>query len=115
MGELKKMKKATDVTVGKVKKAAGEFKKGFTEETDIFDIVLEYLINEGYADTDEAAIVIMANMSEDWKQSIIEGKKEIPNIVVRKQMERKNDDDFSADKTKNPKKLRKQKAMGEHG
>jgi hypothetical protein len=25
-----------------------------------------------------------------------------------------NDDNFSADKTKNPKKLRKQKAMGEH-
>ena len=41
-------------------------------EYDIFDTVLEYLIAEGYADTEEAALVIMANMSEEWKQSIVE-------------------------------------------
>ena len=38
-----------------------------------YDIVFEYLISEGYADTNENALVIMANMSEDWKQSIVEG------------------------------------------
>jgi len=37
-----------------------------------YDIVFEYLISEGYADTNENALVIMANMSEDWKQSIVE-------------------------------------------
>ena len=41
-------------------------------ETDLFDYILEYLVAEGYADTNEAAVTIMANMSEDWKQSIVE-------------------------------------------
>lgn len=137
MGELKKMKAATDVTVGKVKKAAGEFKKGFTSEEveliermrgdegweenprnrevrrhnlslgytasgrsrsktqqksstsardslkakgnvpkkdgkDMFEHILDHLVAEGYADNDKAALTIMANMSEGWKQSIME-------------------------------------------
>ncbi len=42
-------------------------------ETDLFDYLLEYLVAEGYADTNKAAINIMANMSEEWKQSIVEG------------------------------------------
>jgi hypothetical protein len=39
---------------------------------DMFDVVKGYLIGEGYADTEEAALAIMTNMSEEWKQSIIE-------------------------------------------
>jgi len=42
------------------------------ESFDLFDVILEHLVAEGYADTNKAAIVIMANMSEDWKQSIVE-------------------------------------------
>jgi hypothetical protein len=42
-------------------------------EYDLFDTILEYLIAEGYADTNEAALVIMGNMSEGWRQSIVEG------------------------------------------
>jgi hypothetical protein len=42
------------------------------ESFDLFDTILEYLVAEGYADTNEAAIVIMANMSEEWRQSIVE-------------------------------------------
>ena len=38
---------------------------------DLFDYLLEYLVAEGYADTNKAALVIMANMSEEWKQSIL--------------------------------------------
>ena len=41
------------------------------ESYDLFDYIMEYLITEGYADTNENALVIMANMSEDWKNSII--------------------------------------------
>ena len=41
---------------------------------DMFDIVQGYLIDEGYAETEEAAAVIMANMSEEWRTSIIEQK-----------------------------------------
>jgi len=42
------------------------------ESFDLFDYLLEYLIAEGYADTNKAALAIMANMSEEWKQSICE-------------------------------------------
>ena len=38
---------------------------------DMFNVVKGYLIGEGYADTEEAALAIMTNMSEEWKQSII--------------------------------------------
>jgi len=42
------------------------------EAVDLFDTILEYLVAEGYADTNEAAIAIMVNMSEDWRESIVE-------------------------------------------
>jgi len=45
---------------------------------DPFDYILEYLVAEGYADTNEAAISIMANMSEEWREGIVdESYKEI--------------------------------------
>jgi hypothetical protein len=40
---------------------------------DMFDVVKGHLLDEGYADTEEAALAIMANMSEEWRESIIEG------------------------------------------
>ena len=46
--------------------------KKMKEEVDIFDVILEHLVAEGYADTNQAALAIMANMSEEWKQSIVE-------------------------------------------
>ena len=42
------------------------------ENYDAYDLVLSHLINEGYADTQEAALAIMGNMSEDWRESIFE-------------------------------------------
>jgi len=39
---------------------------------DLFDIIKGHLLDEGYADTEEAAEAIMVSMSEDWKQSILE-------------------------------------------
>ena len=47
-------------------------KSDVTSGFDMFDVVKGYLIGEGYADTEEAALAIMANMSEDWKYSIME-------------------------------------------
>ena len=41
-------------------------------DLDLFDIVKGYLIDEGYAETEEAAAVIMANMSDEWRQSIVD-------------------------------------------
>ena len=39
---------------------------------DVYSIVLEHLLSEGYASTEESAKVIMANMSESWISSIVE-------------------------------------------
>jgi hypothetical protein len=41
------------------------------ETLDLYDVVLEHLLDEGYADSEEAATVIMANMSEEWREEII--------------------------------------------
>lgn len=42
------------------------------QSTDLFDIIKGHLLDEGYADTEEAAIAIMSSMSEEWRQSITE-------------------------------------------
>jgi len=39
---------------------------------DIFDLVKGHLLDEGYADSEEGAMVIMINMSEEWRKSILE-------------------------------------------
>ena len=41
---------------------------------DVFDVIKGHLIDEGYADTEESALVIMANMSEEWREEILEGR-----------------------------------------
>ncbi len=46
-------------------------KPEFREQADIYDIILSHLLDEGYAETPEAAEVIMVNMSEEWRDSII--------------------------------------------
>jgi hypothetical protein len=43
------------------------------EETDLYDIILSHLLDEGYAETPEAAEAIMVNMSEGWREDIVEG------------------------------------------
>jgi hypothetical protein len=48
-------------------------KKTQKEQVDLYDIILSHLLDEGYADTQEQAEVIMVNMSEDWRESIMEG------------------------------------------
>jgi len=57
------------------------------EEFDIFDVVLEYLVAEGYAATNKEALVIMSNMSEEWRTEIIESQyaRENPEKYEREQ------------------------------
>jgi hypothetical protein len=58
----------------KGKKAERQKKTGVSAESfDLYDIILSHLLDEGYADTEQAAEAIMANMSEDWRGSIVEG------------------------------------------
>jgi hypothetical protein len=48
------------------------------EQVDIYDIILSHLLDEGYAETPEAAEVMMVNMSEEWRESIVEERKPLP-------------------------------------
>ena len=50
-------------------------------EYDLYDIILSHLLDEGYADTEQAAQVIMVNMSEDWRESIVEDAGIVSGLV----------------------------------
>jgi hypothetical protein len=61
---------------GKGNKAARRAGRGvddtrYDEQVDIYDFILSHLLDEGYAETPEAAEAIMVNMSEEWMGSII--------------------------------------------
>jgi hypothetical protein len=47
-------------------------KQGIRDSYDYYDIILSHLLDEGYAETPEAAEAIMVNMSEEWRQSIVD-------------------------------------------
>jgi hypothetical protein len=49
----------------------GLAKSAMGEAVDLYDVVLSHLLDEGYADTQEAAEAIMVNMSEEWIDSIV--------------------------------------------
>jgi len=51
----------------------GPREKMLNQDLDLFDVIKGHLLDEGYADNEDAALAIMANMSEEWKQSIVEG------------------------------------------
>ena len=72
------LKNSTDgpgtITKNKRKLAQQKARGQHAESYDLYDIILSHLIAEGYADTNESALVIMANMSEEWRQSIVEVK-----------------------------------------
>jgi len=42
------------------------------EDFDLYDLLLHHLVNEGFAETPETAVAIMANMSEAWVDSIVD-------------------------------------------
>lgn len=49
----------------------GKKKKKDVKE-DVYQIILSYLLDEGYADDAHSAVAIMGNMSEEWRVSIVE-------------------------------------------
>jgi hypothetical protein len=57
-----------------VSRGARNVARRLGEDVDLYDLVLEHLLDEGFADTEEAATVIMANMSEEWREEILEVK-----------------------------------------
>jgi hypothetical protein len=63
------------------------------ESFDIYDIILSHLLDEGYAETVENAEAIMVNMSEDWREDIVEevleeGEKPFPYEKVTAQQKK---------------------------
>ena len=69
------------------KKRARE-RMGIGENYDLYDIILSHLLDEGYAETVKAAESIMVNMSEDWREDIVEEFKELPISRMNKQARR---------------------------
>ena len=55
-----------------LKPLRGDTRPTQAEQVDLYDIILSHLLDEGYADTLEAAEGIMVSMSEDWRESIVE-------------------------------------------
>jgi hypothetical protein len=72
--EHKGKKKEKKEKEEKEKKEEENDEEEMKESADLFDYILEHLVAEGYADTNQAALAIMANMSEEWKQDIVEAK-----------------------------------------
>jgi hypothetical protein len=52
-------------------KDGGE-RQAYKEDVDLYDLVLEYLLDEGLCESVENAEIMMAHMSEQWINSIIE-------------------------------------------
>ena len=70
------------------KRWGGPNPKTLNNSYDLYDLILSHLLDEGYADTNENALVIMANMSEEWRKSIFEEKKSLPiKKMKRKELE----------------------------
>jgi hypothetical protein len=73
--------------------ATGSKKPGsIVSSFDLFDVVMGYLLDEGYAETPEAAEAIMVNMSEEWRESIVEDLGEVRSRLMKRQ--RKNASSF---------------------
>lgn len=49
----------------------GRYGIGAVGLADHYDYVLNFLLDEGYANTEDGALAIMSNMSEEWIQSIL--------------------------------------------
>jgi hypothetical protein len=74
-------------------KAVYNNRKNLNNSYDLYDVILSHLLDEGYAETVEAAESIMVNMSEDWRESIVEEvleeeKKSLPVSRMAKQARR---------------------------
>jgi len=94
------------------KRPMGSVKPGsLVSGFDMFDVVKGYLIDEGFAETEQAAIAIMANMSEDWKLQIIDEASRAEEYVDEAQHARENPEKYEREQEKRTSK--RQKAMND--
>jgi hypothetical protein len=77
-------------------------KSQMKEDISVYDIVLEYLISEGYADSVNQAEVIMVNMSEEWREDIMEktamAKRGLDEPAIRTQIAKSTGGGEAADR-----------------
>jgi len=57
--------------VGKPKLSREIIRRPQAEQVDVYDLILSHLLDEGYANSVDAAEKIMVNMSEKWVKSIL--------------------------------------------
>jgi hypothetical protein len=75
--DMEKRKKNNEKAVEDMKKTKAHrdmvkaAEKHFNE-SDAYDVILSHLLDEGFADTEQNAITIMANMSEAWIDEILD-------------------------------------------
>lgn len=76
--DTKKRHKDNDEAIEDMKKTKGYKDMAATAkkkmEEEVFDAILSHLISEGYADDATSALAIMAHMSEEWRESIVEAQ-----------------------------------------
>ena len=79
--QSQQQKKASKISPEEIKKRKREDmrrrmsnaaeRQGLSDHYDLYDIILSHLLDEGYSETQEAAEAIMVNMSEEWRDSIV--------------------------------------------
>ena len=72
------LKKKVDAKIDSARKTSpigGDRRVPQMNSYDMFDAVLEHLVAEGYADTNQDALKIMANMTEEERTAVIEQAK----------------------------------------
>ena len=78
--ELRNMRKASQQrTIAQ----GGTPATALVQSFDPFDVVLGHLIDEGYADNEESALQIMTNMSEEWREDILDEARYDPIMSVK--------------------------------
>lgn len=68
----------------------GKEEKGEKEmKEEIYDLILSHLLSEGFADNATSALAIMANMSEEWRDTILEAQHARENPEKHEEEEKK--------------------------
>ena len=80
--DMKKTKGYKDMTATAKKKM----------EEEVYNLILSHLLSEGFADNATSALAIMANMSEEWRDTILEAREARENPEKHEEEKEKEED-----------------------
>ena len=106
-----KLRKSAAKKVEQTRKMMGALKSAQKNESyDIYDIILSHLLDEGYAETPEAAEAIMVNMSEEWRDNIVEADSiaAMRERAAKRRKQRYGDERFGRDDFKSNEQKKKE-------